>query len=232
MLAIAVSSRAPNATIYNQSTSIEAYQAIKTRLDEVDQGRQLAARNSTPAAAESVSLKARAKKDKGDVADNDTAKAAALDNVVTEMNAAVANYDSYLSQLSGSTATPATGSPATPASSMTLAAILQQKTGFDASQSDGVLLLRVHSASGGFYTEKNLWSSFGAMPFYASGGAVVSYSFTKNGSRSAALLEVVVPYNKVSEVKTVADMDYRGLCDAEPGQSDTARVAAYKKYCP
>jgi hypothetical protein len=114
---------------------------------------------------------------------------------------------------------------------VTLAAILQQKSGFDASQAGGVLLLRVHSASGGLYTEKNLWSSFGAMPFYASGGAVVSYSFVQGQIHSAGLLEVVVPYNKVTNVKTVADMDYSQLCDAVPSATDP-HPTAYKKYCP
>jgi hypothetical protein len=250
MLAVALSSRNATASIYNQATSINSYQAIEARLADVDTARQLAARNSAAAATESASLKAQSKP----VSATDNAKKeAALDAAVAELNAAASAYDAYLGQLSGALvaplapATPATpASPAAPAapaapvaaaspasspSSVTLAAILQQKAGFDASQAGGVILLRVHSASGGLYTEKNLWSSFGAMPFYASGGAVVSYSFVKGSAHSAGLLEVVVPYNKVTTVKTVVDMDFSQLCDAEPPVTNS-NLAAYKRYCP
>jgi hypothetical protein len=245
MLAIALSSRNTTATIYNQSTSIDVYQDIQKRLGDVDAARQLAARNSTAAAAESASLKAQAKPASPA---NNAKKSAALDATVAELNSAVTAYDAYLGQLSGAApvtapvpAAAAAAGGTTPApsaalssnssNSVTLAAILQQKSGYDASKAGGVLLLRVHSASGGLYTEKNLWSSFGAMPFYASGGAVVSYSFVKGGTRSAGLLEVVVPYNKVTKVKTIADLDYKGLCNQEPPAGDS-KLTQYKKYCP
>jgi hypothetical protein len=230
MLAVAVSARAPNANIYNQSASIEAYQQITSRLDEVDHLRQVAATDSLQATKISAALKVKAKQDKDVAANADSKKATDLDNAVVELNAAVSNYDTYLAQLSGTSPSSAS-STATASSSPTLAAILQQCVAYQASNNSGVLLLRVHSASGGLYTKKNLWSAFGAMPFYASGGVVISYSFTKPHGHSAALFEVVVPYAKVGEVRTIADLDFQGLCDTPPA-ADKPHAEDVKKYCP
>ena len=38
-----------------------------------------------------------------------------------------------------------------------------------------ILFLKVHSATGGSYSKKNIWTFFGGMPFFISGGAVASY---------------------------------------------------------
>lgn len=53
---------------------------------------------------------------------------------------------------------------------------------------DGVVLfLKVASSPAGYYTKKNLWTFLGGMPYYVTGGQVVSYAVVKtDGSVDAA----------------------------------------------
>lgn len=58
-----------------------------------------------------------------------------------------------------------------------LAAIIQQEAIRSALQNGANLMTAKMSSSGGtYYTRKNFWSFFGAMPFFTMGGVVVNYS--------------------------------------------------------
>jgi hypothetical protein len=224
MLAVAVASRNAGASLYNQSNSLDAYNQIEGRLAELDALRANAAKNSAAATAESTSLKNKAKADKKH-ADAMNAKAKDLDDAASANDAAVAAYDAYLSQLSGVPSS--SGSSASAATSPTLSAILQQKVAYDASTNGGVLFLRVHSSAGGLITEKNLLSALGAMPFFASGGVVVSYSYVNGGRRISGLLPVVTPYVRVHETRTLVQD-----CDGDPAKvSKQDAYAYYAGYC-
>jgi hypothetical protein len=65
-----------------------------------------------------------------------------------------------------------------------------------------LLVLDVRAAVGGYYTKKNLWTFFGGIPFFAMGGAVVTYSAldAEGVIKAAGLLPVHSGYAKVDEV--------------------------------
>ncbi len=62
------------------------------------------------------------------------------------------------------------------------------------SKGEGSLLLmvKIHNFSGSQYTAKNLWSFFGAMPFYNMGGIVVSYVLL-DGKHGNVMTSGVIP---------------------------------------
>lgn len=64
------------------------------------------------------------------------------------------------------------------------------------------LALDVRAMSGGYYTKKNLWTFLGSMPFYAMGGAVVTYSlFDRDGLlNGAGLVPCHGGYAAVNEI--------------------------------
>jgi hypothetical protein len=64
------------------------------------------------------------------------------------------------------------------------------------------LLLDVRSTAGGYYTKKNLWTFFGAMPFYVMGGVVVTYYLVdQDGDITASgLVPVHGSYRSVADV--------------------------------
>lgn len=66
-----------------------------------------------------------------------------------------------------------------------------------------MLIVKMDKAGGSNYVEKNLWTSFGVMPFKVMGGVIASYTLFQ-GSSGAVLAAGVVPvhggYKKVNEV--------------------------------
>jgi len=68
-----------------------------------------------------------------------------------------------------------------------------------------LLLLKVQYTKGSNYTEKNLWTSFGAMPFSVSGGAVVSYTLMSAGDGAVLASGVVPVHGGFARVKDVPD---------------------------
>jgi hypothetical protein len=66
-----------------------------------------------------------------------------------------------------------------------------------------LLMLDVRAAVGGYYTKKNLWTFFGGMPFFAMGGAVVTYTLLDSGGviKAAGLVPVHSGYAKVDKVE-------------------------------
>ncbi|HAN90647.1 MAG TPA: hypothetical protein DCQ33_01020 [Nitrospira sp.] len=76
------------------------------------------------------------------------------------------------------------------------------------------LIVRVHSAAGANYTKKNLWTFFGATPFYVMGGTVCSYVMV-NGPDGRVLSAGQFPlhsgYYKVNDVED----------KFKPGEKDT-----------
>lgn len=68
---------------------------------------------------------------------------------------------------------------------------------FEVSQrlaTDGAVMLtaKVHKVGGSHYVEKNLWTTFGAMPFKVMGGVIVSYSLFE-GKSSRLLASQLLP---------------------------------------
>ena len=55
-----------------------------------------------------------------------------------------------------------------------------------------LLVLKVQASGGSAYTVKNLWTSFGAMPYYVAGGTVVSFALFR-GNDGALLASDVLP---------------------------------------
>jgi hypothetical protein len=69
-----------------------------------------------------------------------------------------------------------------------------------------LLVLKVQRAGGSNYTKKNLWTAFGAMPFYVAGGAVVSYSLLR-GEDGTVLASGVLPvHGGFESIKDVPDL--------------------------
>lgn len=71
---------------------------------------------------------------------------------------------------------------------------------------DGLMLItKLQSQGGSYYTKKNMWTALGAMPFYNSGGAVISYLLVEGADRKV-ILSGVVPffggYLKPTEIST------------------------------
>ena len=74
-----------------------------------------------------------------------------------------------------------------------LAAIIQQEAVRSALKGGANLMTaKISSAGGTYYTRKNLWSFFGAMPFFTMGGVVVDYSLF-NGKTGVVLSAGAVP---------------------------------------
>lgn len=69
-----------------------------------------------------------------------------------------------------------------------------------------VLIVKLHKAGGSQYIEKNLWTTFGKMPFKVMGGVIVSYSLF-DGPSGALLQSGVVPvhggYVNANEVEAL-----------------------------
>lgn len=84
-----------------------------------------------------------------------------------------------------------------------------------------LLLLKVQYTKGSSYTEKNLWTSFGAMPFSVAGGAVVSYTLVVAGNGSVLASGVIPVHGGFTSVKDV------------PGKvNDSALPAAAMRSAP
>ena len=85
------------------------------------------------------------------------------------------------------------------------ALVADEKTLADALANGAIaLFVHVNIAAGGYYTKKNLWTFFGGMPFYVSGGAVVSYTAIdgKTGKvGSAGQFQLFNGYRKMSKVE-------------------------------
>jgi hypothetical protein len=74
-----------------------------------------------------------------------------------------------------------------------LAAIIQQEAVRSALKGGANLMTaKISSAGGTYYTRKNFWSFFGAMPFFTMGGVVVDYSLF-NGRTGFVLSAGAVP---------------------------------------
>lgn len=86
-----------------------------------------------------------------------------------------------------------------------LAAVLKVQALKVAIGSSGQLLVvKQHGGAGAYYTEKNLWTTFGKMPFFVAGGIVGSYSLVDGNSGrvvSAGIIPVHGGYMKVSDVE-------------------------------
>jgi hypothetical protein len=107
-----------------------------------------------------------------------TAAKAKIERVIVDYAQAIASeqlaqtsYDQFFTSLA---ATDSAGIP--------LAAKIADEAIVDAKINDGasILFLKVHSATGGSYSKKNIWTFLGGMPFFISGGAVASYMLLDN----------------------------------------------------
>lgn len=83
--------------------------------------------------------------------------------------------------------------------------IIDQRTLADSLRNgDYLLFLRLNASAGGYYTEKNLWTFFGGMPFYVSGGAIASYIAVDSATgavKGAGQVQIHSGYHKMNSVE-------------------------------
>ncbi|UHD16366.1 xanthine dehydrogenase family protein molybdopterin-binding subunit [Thiocapsa bogorovii] len=95
--------------------------------------------------------------------------------------------------------------------------VMTQKAVSDALKSGSyALFLRLNLSAGGYYTKKNLWTFFGSLPFYVSGGAIASFVAVDGASgdvRAAGQFQVHSGYYPVDEVEA------RFLMPTGPGET-------------
>jgi len=214
MLQVALLSKHPTWQLLSQVTVDDLPQDVSQPLGALfTQANSAASLIATASAVQAVSSQST----------NSTVKALAdpLKTAITNLTGDVANYNSLLNGLAGVTG----------GNSPTLSQILQARLIANAIKGSGILYVKVHSAAGGIITKTNILTYFGAMPFYASAGVVVSYAYYKadtDGSvkiAKADLISVLTPYNKIYTVPQTVQFSNSGACDSQ-NQSDDA-----KKLC-
>ncbi len=90
-------------------------------------------------------------------------------------------------------------------SKVPLAIIAQQRAVREQLSKGGAVLMtaKVSSAGGTYYTKKNMWTFFGAMPFYVMGGAVINFTVMEGPGGKvivAGALPVDAGYYKATDV--------------------------------
>lgn len=120
--------------------------------------------------------------------------AADYDAAATEATGATDRYTALITAISSTAAD----------NPFPLSAIVRQRALAEVLDSSSfVLFVTTYSAGGGYFSRKNILTTFGAMPFYASGGAVVHYRLiARADSRIAAagVVSFACAYRKVSKV--------------------------------
>ncbi|MEJ7590914.1 MAG: hypothetical protein WKF77_05150 [Planctomycetaceae bacterium] len=110
---------------------------------------------------------------------------------VEQLKVAVAACDSFLSKLIGTEAN--------------IAALIRELEFWNALNQPAttLLIVKMEKAGGSNYVEKNVWTSFGIMPFKVMGGVIASYALFE-GSSGALLASAIVPihggFSKVNKV--------------------------------
>lgn len=128
---------------------------------------------------------------------------AALRDITGRFKAATTAYDTLLGRLLA---------PDEAAGTM-----LRDFAVFDALKKPGghLLVLKVLRSGGSNYTEKNLWTFFGKMPFYVAGGTVVAFTLFK-GDDGQVLASGVIPVHGGFE--SVKDVPSNGSWMGRSGQ--------------
>ena len=103
-----------------------------------------------------------------------------LQGVVDKLKSALAAYDTFVSRL------------ASPDANVT--AMIRELDVWSALNEPSSLLLivKMDKAGGSNYVEKNLWTSFGKMPFKVMGGVIASYTLFQ-GNSGVVLASGVIP---------------------------------------
>lgn len=122
----------------------------------------------------------------------------------SDLETALARYDAFMVAI-GLGAKKADGDAKATGDSISLEAVVAQERLRSALAEAGrAVFVRVHSTSGAFYTEKNLWSGLGvAMPFHVSGSANISWSLIDAASgkvTKGGLLPVPTRYASAKKV--------------------------------
>lgn len=68
-----------------------------------------------------------------------------------------------------------------------------------------VLTAKVHKVGGSHYVEKNLWTTFGAMPFKVMGGVIVSYSLFEGKSSRLLASQLLPVHGGFESAKTLQE---------------------------
>lgn len=148
------------------------------RIAKLDAGRELVTAMSTlglgaDEARDYLDQLAEAKKVAADAKASAAEKADAAETVKIigpeegALTAATGAFDALASSLRGSDEKTA----------LPLNLVVQQKALADALGTDGLAVwLRTQTANGGYYSRKLIWNAFGGMPFFVTGGVVVSYT--------------------------------------------------------
>jgi hypothetical protein len=68
-----------------------------------------------------------------------------------------------------------------------------------------VLTAKMHKVGGSHYVEKNVWTTFGAMPFKVMGGVIVSYSLFEADSSKLVLSELLPVHGGFESAKALGE---------------------------
>lgn len=109
--------------------------------------------------------------------------------------------------------------------SVPIALIIKEAAIEDALNATGARLLIVKSikAGGSYYTKKNIWTSLGAMPFFAAGGVVTSFVLF-DGPKGTVLAAGVVPihggYRRIDRIES----NFRAPAQAVPRSNERSET--------
>lgn len=115
-------------------------------------------------------------------------------DVIEELKRTVQAYEAFMGKLTGSDG------------GLDLLIRQLDMEDFLSKDSHYLLVVKTHKAGGSHYVEKNLWTSFGKMPFKVMGGAVVSYSLFKGKDGNLVMSGIVPVHGGFHSVKEVGDL--------------------------
>lgn len=177
-------------TLFSRSTNVTASTDLITLLTPV-------AKNGAAAQARIAFFTERAKAIRADANAKDpkmSDAAAACDQAAAAWQLVVNGYDTLLQSL---TTADASGN-------LPIAKVADEQRLLTALSGDDLLLfVQMNSSTGGYYTKKNLFTAFGAEPFFVAAGVVASYTLV-NGKEGTTVAAGVIPvhggYRKAPKV--------------------------------
>jgi hypothetical protein len=166
-------------TLFSLSTNVTASDDLLTLLKPV-------AENGAAAQARIAFFQERAKAIRVDANAKDPKMAdaaAACDQAAAAWQLVATGYDTLLQSLT----------TADSSGNLLIAKVAEEQRLLNALKGDElVLFVQMNSSTGGYYTKKNLFTAFGAEPFYIAAGVVVSYTLV-GGKDGKAIASGLIP---------------------------------------
>jgi hypothetical protein len=123
-----------------------------------------------------------------------TSRLKETDSKVLQIKAALSAYDAFLAR--------------TFTSDGAAAALLRQLRMLDelTQQNSILLMVKLNKAGGSSYIEKNLWTTFGAMPYKVAGGAIASFSAFDSATGTVLAAQTIHVHGGFSNVNKVGEL--------------------------